>query len=57
MVPISCARGYSVLRLWNTEVLQNAEGCWAVLEGSPSPDWGFTPEGRGDAAAPLVKGQ
>ena len=50
-------RGYSVLRFWNNEILQNPDGCWqvlsAVLLGNPSPDWRFapatlSPEGRGE---------
>jgi very-short-patch-repair endonuclease len=40
-------RGYSVLRFWNNEVLQNLPGCLealsAVLRGNPSPDWRFAP--------------
>ena len=53
------ARGYSVLRFWNHDVLGNREGCWliiqAVLRGNPSPDLRFapatlSPEGRGKAA-------
>jgi len=59
-------RGYSVLRFWNDEVLQNTDGCLealsAVLLGNPSPDWRFapatlSPEGRGDDAAPSAKDQ
>ena len=54
------ARGYSVLRFWNNEVLHNPDGCWQalthVLQGNPSPDWRFapatlSPEGRGDLTA------
>jgi very-short-patch-repair endonuclease len=50
------ARGYSVLRFWNNEVLGNPEGCWhaiqSTLQGNPSPDLRFapatlSPEGRG----------
>jgi len=57
-------RGYSVLRFWNNDILQNLEGCWIalsmVLEGNPSPDLRFapatlSPEGRGDAAASPAK--
>jgi very-short-patch-repair endonuclease len=53
------ARGYSVLRFWNNDVLSNREGCWltiqSVLRGIPSPDLRFapatlSPEGRGEAA-------
>ena len=56
------ARGYSVLRFWNNEVLSNREGCWhviqSVLQGAPSPDLRFapatlSPEGRGKAAPDL----
>jgi len=59
-------RGYSVLRFWNNEILQNPDGCWdaltAVLLGNPSPDWRFapatlSPEGRGDDAASPEKEQ
>jgi very-short-patch-repair endonuclease len=54
-------RGYSVLRFWNNEVLQNLPGCLealsAVLRGNPSPDWRFapatlSPERRGVPTAP-----
>ncbi|MDR3470773.1 MAG: DUF559 domain-containing protein [Devosia sp.] len=57
-------RGYSVLRFWNNEVLQNLFGCLQVvdgiLRGNPSPDLRFapatlSPEGRGDAAASFAK--
>ena len=60
------ARGYSVMRIWNNEVLRNLSGCLeaveAVLLGNPSPDWRFatatlSPEGRGDDAAPPTKEQ
>jgi very-short-patch-repair endonuclease len=44
------AHGYSVLRLWNTEVLQNPAGCWqaisASLRGEPEPGWRFSPAHR-----------
>ena len=59
-------QGYSVLRFWNNEILENLEGCWtaltAVLLGNPSPDWRFapatlSPEGRGDLTATSLKGQ
>ena len=52
------AKGYSVLRFWNNELLTNREGCWlaihSVLTGNPSPDLRFapatlSPEGRGKA--------
>lgn len=40
-------RGYSVLRLWNNEVLQNPDGCWGAvrecLRGNPSPGWRYSP--------------
>jgi very-short-patch-repair endonuclease len=50
------AKGYSVLRFWNNDLLTNREGCWlaihCVLTGTPSPDLRFapatlSPEGRG----------
>lgn len=50
------AEGYSVLRFWNNEVLENPEGVYTAialtLAGNPSPDWRFapadlSPEGRG----------
>jgi len=58
------ARGYSVLRLWNNEVLQNLSGCLealeAVLLGNPSPGWRYapatlSPEGRWNDAAISVE--
>jgi very-short-patch-repair endonuclease len=58
------ARGYSVLRFWNNDILQNPEGCWivltAVLDGNPSPDLRFapatlSPEARGEQAANFAK--
>ena len=54
------ALGYSVLRFWNNEVLENLEGVadalLATLEGNPSPGWRYTPatlspEGRGYSGA------
>lgn len=54
------ARGYSVLRFWNNEVLQDLDAVCtllsAVVDGTytdPSPGWRYTPatlspEGRGD---------
>lgn len=51
------AEGYSVLRFWNNEVLDNLEGVLyavqTVLRGHPSPDLRFaaatlSPEGRGE---------
>jgi very-short-patch-repair endonuclease len=57
-------RGYSVLRFWNSDILQNPEGCWlalnAVLDGNPSPDLRYapatlSPEGRGSQAADFAK--
>lgn len=59
------ARGYSVLRFWNSDVLSNREGCWhaihSTLQGNPSPDLRFapatlSPEGRGKEA-PRDKGK
>jgi very-short-patch-repair endonuclease len=50
------AQGYSVLRFWNTEVIENRDAvCQAILDviaGNPSPDLRFTqadlsPTGRG----------
>jgi len=50
------AEGYSVLRFWNNEVLENRDGVLStilrVIEGSPSPDLRFapatlSPSGRG----------
>jgi len=50
------ALGYSVLRFWNNEILENLEGVadvlLATLGGNPSPGWRYTPatlspEGRG----------
>ncbi|HVW93121.1 MAG TPA: endonuclease domain-containing protein [Devosia sp.] len=58
------SRGYSVLRFWNNEILQNPEGCRlalvGVLDGNPSPDLRYapatlSPEGRGDDTASPVK--
>jgi very-short-patch-repair endonuclease len=60
------ARGYSVLRFWNNEILQNLGGCLvalnAVLLGDPSPGERLapatlSPEGRGakGAAAATTK--
>ena len=41
------AEGYSVLRFWNNEVLQNTAGVREAirltLAGTPSPDWCFAP--------------
>jgi very-short-patch-repair endonuclease len=41
------AEGYSVLRFWNNEVLDNRDGVVStilrVIEGSPSPDLRFAP--------------
>ena len=41
------SEGYSVLRFWNNEVLENRDGVLAVIlgviEGSPSPDLRFAP--------------
>jgi len=53
-------QGFSVLRFWNNEVLDNADGVLQALlltlRNGPSPDWRFapatlSPEGRGDAVA------
>jgi very-short-patch-repair endonuclease len=50
------AEGYSVLRFWNNEVLENPKGVHTAITltiaGNPSPDWRFapadlSPEGRG----------
>jgi very-short-patch-repair endonuclease len=57
-------RGYSVLRFWNNDILQNPEGCWlalnTVLDGNPPPDLRFapatlSPEGRGRETANFAK--
>jgi very-short-patch-repair endonuclease len=54
-------QGFSVLRFWNNEVLDNTDGVLQALlltlRNHPSPDWRFaratlSPEGRGGAAAP-----
>ncbi len=54
------AEGYSVLRFWNNDVLQNRDGVLdAILRtmaGNPSPDWRFapadlSPTGRGSRGA------
>ena len=54
------AEGYSVLRFWNHEVLQDRDGvCDAIrqtIAGNPSPDWRFapatlSPTGRGTRGA------
>ena len=41
------AEGYSVLRFWNTEIIENRDGViesiMSVIEGSPSPDLRFAP--------------
>jgi very-short-patch-repair endonuclease len=54
------ARGYSVLRFWNGEVLQHLGGVHEIIAAAisgidvdPSPDWRYSPatlspEGRGD---------
>ncbi len=53
-------QGYSIVRFWNNEVLQNTSGVLeaikGILNGSPSPDLRFaqatlSPEGRGVAGA------
>ena len=40
-------QGYSVLRFWNSEVVENMDGVFSailrVIEGSPSPDLRFAP--------------
>lgn len=52
--------GYSVLRFWNNDVLENLEGVadvlLATIEGNPSPGWQYSPatlspEGRGYSGA------
>ena len=52
--------GYSVVRFWNNEVMQNTSGVLeainGILNGNPSPDLRFaqatlSPEGRGVAGA------
>ncbi|WP_374622442.1 endonuclease domain-containing protein [Devosia sp.] len=55
------ARGYSVLRFWNNDVLSDLEGVFlmlsAIVDGvdiGPSPGWRYSPatlspEGRGDS--------
>jgi very-short-patch-repair endonuclease len=57
------SRGYSVLRVWNNEVLQHLQGVHELIAAiksgivpDPSPGWRFTPatlspEGRGDQTA------
>jgi very-short-patch-repair endonuclease len=54
------AKGYSVLRFWNNEVLDNPEGVWhallSTLALNPSPDLRFapatlSPQGRGNSGA------
>jgi very-short-patch-repair endonuclease len=54
------ARGYSVLRFWNNEVLQQLDGVYRLVTAiarseslDPSPGWRYSPatlspEGRGD---------
>jgi very-short-patch-repair endonuclease len=42
-----CSQGYSVLRFWNNEVIQNRDGVLdamlRVIAGNPSPDLRFAP--------------
>jgi very-short-patch-repair endonuclease len=42
-----CSQGYSVLRFWNNEVMQNRDGVLdamlRVIAGNPSPDLRFAP--------------
>lgn len=57
-------QGFSVLRFWNNEVLDNTDGVLQALlltlHNCPSPDWRFapatlSPEGRGDLTATSQK--
>ncbi|WP_443112529.1 endonuclease domain-containing protein [Devosia sp. ZB163] len=57
-------QGFSVLRFWNNEVLDNTDGVLQALlltlRNCPSPDWRFapatlSPEGRGDLTATSQK--
>ena len=62
------ARGYTVLRFWNNEVLENPAGFWealtAVLRGDPSPGLRFEPatlsrdagEGKKETSVPSPAG-